>query len=339
MDYFGLDLGTSLIKAVQLKNEKGQLILVAAGLIPTPPKGLISEAPLDQEAVAEAVKKLLAQAKITSKKVNSALPDAQVFSRVIELPLLSEKELESALKWEAEQYIPFPMEEVNLDFVILEKNEKTKKMEVLIVAAPIRLIEKYTKILKLAGLTPISLETEIIAVSRAVSHQTSPEETVMVVNLGGSTSNFSIIKKGVFSFAGSIASGGEALTRAIGQELGVDLEQAEEYKKTYGLETERLEGKVLTAIEPVMNKVVEEIRKALSFYQEKNPSDKVNSLVITGGTARLPGLAPYLTQNLGMETQIGRIQSKIQIDPQKFTAFINNSVVYMTATGLALREN
>ena len=337
MDVFGLDLGTSLIKAVQLKKEKGQLVLAAAGSTSTPPKGLVSDSPLDQEAVAEAIKKLLADTKISVKKVNSALPDSKVFSRVIELPLLSEKELEGALKWEAEQYIPFPLEEVNLDFSILEQDEKTKKMQVLIVAAPIRLIEKHINILKLAGLSLLSLETEIIAVSRAISNQISKDKIVMVINLGGSATNFSILKRGVFSFVGSISSGGEALTRVIAQELGFDVEQAEEYKKTYGLEAEELEGKILSAVQPMMGKIIQEIKKALSFYQTKHPSDRINSLIITGGTARLPGIAPYLTQNLGIETQIGNLQSVMQVDEKKFAHFINNAVIFIAATGLALR--
>jgi len=339
MDVFGLDLGTNLIKVVQLKKEKGQLVLVAAGSISTPPKGLISDSPLDQEAVAEAIKKLLADAKISVKKVNSALPDSKVFSRVIELPLLSENELEGALKWEAEQYIPFPLEEVNLDFSILEKNEKEKKMQVLIVAAPLRLIEKYTNILKLAGLTPLSLETEIVAVSRAVSAQISEDETAMIIHLGGSATNFSILKRGAFSFMGSILSGGETLTRAIAQELGFDINQAEQYKKTYGLEEERLEGRVLDAVRPVMVKIVQEIKKAFSFYQKKNPNDPVRSLILSGGTARLPGIASYLTQNLDIETRIGNLRSMMQIDEKKFANFIDDSVIFIAATGLALKEN
>lgn len=339
MEAFGLDLGTSLIKAVQLKKEKDQLVLTAAGSISTPPKGLVSDSPLDQEAVAVATKKLLAEAKIATKNVNAALPDSQVFSRVIELPPLTEKELEGALKWEAEQYIPFPLEEVNLDFSILAEDEKTKKMEVLLVAAPLRLIDKYTKILKLAGLTPCSLETEIIAVSRAILAQVSQERTVMVINLGSTATSFSILKKGSFSFTGTLSSGGEALARAIAQELGFDLAQAEEYKKAYGLERDRLEGKVLAAIKPVMDKIVGEIKKALSFYQEKNPEERVSSLILTGGTARLPGIVSYLTENLELETQIGHPWVSLKVDEEKFAHLTSDSVLFAAATGLALREN
>jgi len=343
MDFFGLDLGTNLIKAVQLKKAKDQPVLVAAGSIPTPPKALISDSPLDQEAVAEAIKKLLVDAKISTRNVNVALPDSKVFSLVKDFPLLTEKELGEALKWEAEQDIPFPLEEVNLDFSILEKNEKTKKMQVLLVAAPIRLIEKYSNILKLAGLSPLSLETEIIAVSRVIAAQISQDsndnKVIMVLNLGSSATNFSILKRGAFSFAGSISSGGDALTRALAQELGFDIKQAEEYKKTYGLEEGRLEGKVVAAIKPIMEKIIREIKKALSFYQTKNPSDKVNSLILTGGTARLLGIASYLTQNLGIETQIGNPWSKVRVDEKKFAHCISDSILFVTATGLALRES
>lgn len=338
MDVFGLDLGTSLIKVVQLKKDKEKIVLTAAGAISTPPKGLISDSPLDQEAVAVAIKKLLADIKLTLKQVNTALPDAKVFSRVIELPTLSEKELGQALKWEAEQYIPFPLDEVNLDFSILEKNFKKQKMQVLLVAAPLRLIEKYTNILKLADLTPLSIETEIIAVSRTVSLQALPDQTVMVINFGNTATGFSIIKKGTFSFVGSITSGGEALTRAIAQELGFEMDQAEEYKKTYGLEKESLEGKVQATIKPIIDTILTEIKKALAFNQEKYPSDQVSRLVLTGGVAHLPGIASYFTQTLGIETQIGNPWTKIQVDLPKFAQITGEPAVFAVATGLALRS-
>lgn len=338
MNHFGLDLGTSLLKAVQLKKEKDQLTLLKAGSISTPPKGLLSDSPLDKEAVAEAIKKLIKEAKIGTKNVNAALPDSKVYSRVVELPVLTEKELDSALRWEAEQYIPFPLEEVNLEFSILEKDEKAKKMEVLLIAAPLRLIEKYTEILKLSGLTPLALETEIIAVSRAMAASREINETVMVINLGSVATNFSILKKGAFSFSGSIPSGGDALARAIAQQLGFSIDQAEEYKRTYGLEEEKLEGKIMAAVEPVMEKIVNEIKKSLSFYNGKNPSDKVKSLILTGGTARLPGLASYLTQILGVETQIGNPWAKMVVDKERFAHLKKDAVLFAAATGLALRE-
>lgn len=338
MDTFGLDLGTSLIKAVQLKKDKGRVFLTAAGSISTPSKGLISESPLDQEAVAVAVKKLLADAKITIRQVNSALPDDKVFSQVIELPSLSEKELEQALRWEAEQYIPYPLDKVNLDFSILEKDLKKQKMQVLLVAAPLRLIEKYTNILKLAGLVPLALETEIIAVSRSVSSQASADQTVMVINFGSTATGFSIIRKGSFCFMGSIASGGEALTRAIAQELGFEMTRAEEYKKTYGLEEQSLEGKVQATIKPVIDTILAEIKKALSFHQEKYPREQVGNLVLTGGVAYLPGIASYFTQELGIETQIGNPWIKVQVDSVKFAEVVNESAIFAAATGLALRS-
>ncbi|MBL7158917.1 type IV pilus assembly protein PilM [Candidatus Microgenomates bacterium] len=338
MDVFGLDLGSSLIKAVQLKNIKGKITLVGAGSISTPPKGLISDSPLDQEAVVQAVKKLLSETKISADKVNAALPDSKVFSRIIELPILSDQELEDALQWEAEQYIPFPLEEVNLDFSTIEKNEETKKMQVLVVAAPIRLVNKYANILKSTGLSTLALETEIIAVSRLISTQISGDKTAMVINLGSDSTAFSILKKGSFSFVGSISTGGKALARAVAQELGFDIERAEEYKRTYGLEKESLEGKVLIAIKPLIDKVVQEIRKAISFYHQENPHDQISNLILTGGTAYLPGIASYLTQNLEVETQINNPWAGIVVDEKKFAHLMDESVLFAAATGLALRN-
>jgi type IV pilus assembly protein PilM len=157
----GLDLGTQYIKYVQLEHiGKDQFRLLSVGMAPAPAKGINSDATIDLEALAASIKKLLKDGGVHSREVNIALPESNVFTRIIQVPPLSERELASAIKWEAEQYIPLPLEEVNMDFSIVgESKDKdgNKKLDILLVAGPKLIIERYNKILEMCDLDGIAM--------------------------------------------------------------------------------------------------------------------------------------------------------------------------------------
>ncbi|KKU88012.1 MAG: Type IV pilus assembly protein PilM [Candidatus Gottesmanbacteria bacterium GW2011_GWA2_47_9] len=334
----GLDIGSHSIKLVELIREKTSVSLRAAGTVPTPPKALVSTLAADHEALAIAIKKLFADTGVSSREVNIALPESQVFTRVIEVPQLSSRELVSAIQWEAEQYIPLPLEQVNVDFTVLRdgKETGTNKMDVLLVAAPKALIEKYTNILELANITTVGAETEIIAASRALVRSTPTIKTVMVVSLGAQTTDLAILRSGVLAFTRSISAGGEAISRAVAQGLEFNLTQAEEFKKTYGVEGDKLEGKIVAATKPVMDTIVAEMKRAVSFYQEKYKNEQVETVLLSGGTARLPGIVVFIAGEMEIEAQLANPWIGIAKDP-RFAVLDSEGSVFTVAVGLALR--
>lgn len=336
----GLDLGSSSLKVVELLKEDKKYRLINLGLIASPPGGLLSESKVEQEAVSQAIKQLFREAKITSDEVNVALPESQVFTFVIETPALSERELASSIQWEAEQYIPIPLDEVVLDWKILVQGQKkTDKNQVLLVAAPKRVTEKYQKVLELAGLTPITLETELISASRSLLASVPQLTTIMVVNIGSGTTDFSILNSGIVLFTRSIGTGGIAFTRAIKQTLSLEEGQAEEYKKTYGLEEDKLEGKVAAALKPLMSSIISEMKKGMGFFSEKVPSGKIDVVLLSGGSCLLPGLIPYLARELNVETQIGNPLTNVEVDKKVIPNFNQgDAAVYSVAIGLGMRE-
>ena len=182
----GIDIGSRSIKLIELTKDKKEPMLLAAGSAPTPPKSLTSSLVADSKAVSLALKQLVKETGARSRVVNLALPESQVFTRVIEMPALSERELTSALQWEAEQYIPLPLDQVNMDFSILRdaKETGTSKMEVLLVACPKALLEKYINYLEEADLSISGVETEIIAVTRALVKSNISMKAAMIVSLG-----------------------------------------------------------------------------------------------------------------------------------------------------------
>jgi len=335
----GLDIGSHTIKLIELIREKDGGTLLAAGSTPTPPKALISSLPADHEAVAIAIKQLVRDTGARSKSVNIALPEAQVFTRVIDVPQLSQRELASAIRWEAEQYIPMPLDQVNVDFTVLRDSKEigANMMEVLLVAAPKALLDKYMHILEMAGLTPVGAETEIIATARALVRSTVNTKTVMILSLGAQTTDLAILHNGVIVFTRSISAGGEALTRALVQGLDFTIPQAEEFKKTYGLQMDKLEGKIVNAAKPIMDTIIGEMKRAIAFYQDKFKNERVEAILLSGGTARLPGMVVYIAEAMGAETQLANPWVSIRKEP-RFNVLDAEGPSFAVSVGLALRS-
>ncbi len=252
-------------------------------------------------------------------------------------PKLSEKELESAIKWEAEQYIPVPLEEVNLSYQIVgeSKKDSNDQLEILLMAAPKLMIEKMVKVLRVAGLTPESLEPEILALVRGLA---ADSESCLLVDLGARTTDLAVVDNKNVVFTYSVPTAGEALTRAIAADLKLDLSQAEAYKKTYGANPLLLEGKVREAIKPVLNAIIREIEKAVRFYEESGQK-KIKRVILAGGTAGLPEIITIFAQSLSVEIQIGDPFVGLKKDEaimKKIPAI--SAPFYSTAIGLALKD-
>lgn len=332
----GVDIGSKTIKIVELAREGGKFRLKASGIVGHKSKTpeLIKD---DKEfgILAESIKKLHKEAKVSSRSVAIALPETQVYTRTIRFPLLTDSEISSAVKWEAEQYIPIPIDEAIVQHQIIERIEVSPaQVVVLLVAAPKILVEKYAKAVEMAGLSLVSVETELIALSRALAPE---DQTVLVVDLGARSTNIAIAKNSQLVFSRSIPTAGEAFTRAVAQILGVQEAQAEEYKRTYGLSKTQLEGKIKVALEPVFRVVADEMKKAVHFYQSEEKGDSPTSAILSGGTAGMPEVVSSLTQMLGIEVIVGNPFSKIEVEPEAVKSLAGYAPFYSTSVGLAMR--
>jgi type IV pilus assembly protein PilM len=343
LNHLGLDIGSHSIKAVQLSGSLENPVFVAAGQIETPKKASdqVSLADSDESvaAVANAIKTLHKEAHFSTSKVVTALSESHIFTRVVELPALKQSEIKEAITWEAEQYVPVPINEVKLDWQVLGNVSRTGKVEVLLVAAPISLVDRTMKIIRAANLNPISLETETTAVVRSLVQRIEGAPTTLVLSIGASTTDLSIVSTGRISFTRSIATGGQALARGVAQELGFELDQATEYMKTYGLDPTSLEGKVMQAIKPIFDVIVNEIRRVLAYYANKHPELPVKRVVVTGGAAKLPGLVIYLAEALGLEVQVGNPWEGISLPGQVAKKLADDATSYAVSVGLALKQN
>lgn len=341
MAILGLDIGSKSIKLVQLeKGGGGFYALMAAGVTQVPGNGLESDNERDITAVAEAVKKLLGDTKATVKTANMVLPENKVFTRFIKLPYLTDQEVDSAISWQAEPYIPIPLTEANIDYQILRRIEPSGgtpgSVEVLLVAAAKALIQKYMRVASLSDLTIATVETELLSLARAV---VPTDQTVILIDFGASSTSVGIVRNGRLTLSYSISSGGDALTRAVSTSLNMGIAQAEEYKRAYGLDAKQGGGKIAEALKAVFSAIVDEIKKALQYYKtEIGDPNPISILVLAGGTAGMPEIVPFLAQALGIDVLIGDPFVKIAKDQPMDKSFVAYAPLYGVAIGAAQNQ-
>lgn len=333
----GLDIGTKTIKIVELSKEGNAFSLKASGIVGYAGKSV--EQLADEKEYAElsqVILNLAKEAKVASKDVILALPEPKVFTMTITFPSLTDQEIASAIKWEAEQYIPIPVQDAIIQHQIIERNEKTSppKATVLLVAAPRALVEKYIKVVQMAKLNPVAVETELMALSRSIG---IPNQTTLLLDLGASSTDIAITKGTTLIFSRSIPTAGEALTRAVAQGLGVEPMQAEEYKKTYGFTQGQLEGKIKAALDPVFRVIVDEVKKAIHHFQTEQKGEAPKLAIVTGGTAGLPNMMSSLSSLLGMEVSIGNPFSKVAVSAETSKVIAPYSPLYAVSVGLAMQ--
>lgn len=339
---FGLDIGTASIKAVDLSLKKNEVKLMSCIVAPTPAKGMTSESQTDEEDMATAIKKAVNDAGISKKKVNIALPDNQVYTKVIEMPYLSEKELSSAIYWEAEQYMPIPLNSVTLAWQVISmpaKPSHTDKMRVLMVGAPNVVVKKYQKVLTMAGLFINTLETEILASVRSLTFFQPPNvhTPTIIVNIGEISTSLAIVVRSDILFTYTLPVGGTAINRAISADFGLSNEQAEEYKKAYGILKNPLGERIGKAAEPILSSILAEVKKAIIFYSQKNSDSRIEQIVLSGETAKLPGIDIFFADASGIETVVGNPWKTVDSSniPKEI---LSNAPSYSIAVGLALRD-
>jgi type IV pilus assembly protein PilM len=334
----GIDIGSKTIKMVELEKEGNAFKLKGSGVVAY--SGASIEHLNDEKdmaVLAQVIAKLHKEANISSKEVKIALPETQVFTRTIKFPLLTDQEIASAVKWEAEQYIPIPVNEAIVQHQVIERKENTTPPEVsvLLVAAPRKLVEKYVKVLQLAKLSVEAVETELISLVRSLAPD---KQTSLLIDFGARSTNMAIAKNAQLVFSRSVPTAGEAFTRALAQGLGIEYQQAEQYKRAYGFATNQLEGKISATLSPVFKMVSDEMRKAIHYYQSEEKGDPPTSAIISGGTAGMPEVISALSKNLGIEVIIANPFAKVRLSEAAAKSLAGYAPLYSIAVGLALRE-
>lgn len=337
-DHVGIDFGTHSVKAVELSNITSKNPkLVNLGAQATP-KGVInSENKADQKALADVLKKLFDSSNIKNKNVVMALPEFSVFTRFLEFPGVKNEELKDAVYFEAKQYIPMPLNEVQLSYVPIGFNEEKNAPRVLVVAAPRKIVDIYVNVATQTGINLIAIETEAVAMGRAMYRSTGKKDLIML-DFGANSTDMSILSGGYLSFSQSIAIGSDSLTQAIINKFNFQPQRAEEFKRNYGLTQNILENKIYSVLAPIMESIMIEVRRGIEFYKTRTLSAAPNEYILNGDGALLPGLKDYIQRNNDVTASIANPWMNITIDPRFNDIVSRSGPSYSVAIGLALKD-
>jgi type IV pilus assembly protein PilM len=336
-DFFGLDIGTSAIRLVQLRGGGPVKALVKYAMVPIDTKIVLSDAKADQQKVASIIKDLIAQSGVNTKNVAVGLPSQRVFSTVADIDRLSKAELEKTIHFQADTLIPTPLEQSKIDWAYLGDSPKDpKKVEILLSSVPNDFIEQRLDILENIGLNVIAFEPDPIALARAIvpSDSATPQ---MVIDMGANSSDLVISINGGPRLMRSIPTGSSAVIKAAVQNLNIDNNQAEQFVYKFGISKDKLEGQVYNAIIGTVDVLVSEIDKSIKFYQTRYSSQPLDRIIVTGGASIIPEFPLYLANKFTINVEIGNAWRNITYPQDRQNELLAVSNHFAVAAGLAER--
>jgi type IV pilus assembly protein PilM len=342
----GLDIGSSSVKLAKLKESKRGYSLVSFVSGPLPPEAIVDGALMNSAAIVSAIQDLCAANKIRTKEAAIGVSGHSVIIKKITLPKMTQDELDKSIQWEAEQYIPFDVKDVNIDTQILgDKGEGTGQMDVLLVAAKKDMINDYVSVVTEAGLTPIVVDVDAFAVQNMfeINYEQVPGETVVLINAGASVVNINVVSNGTSTFTRDITIGGNQFTEEIQKQLNVSYDEAEALK-VGGQRAGEADAVVPQEVERVMQGVAEqmagEIQRSLDFFAATAADSHISKVFLSGGAARVPALFKVIEQRVGVPVEILNPFKAIEVDNRRFDPqhILEIAPAAAVAVGLALRS-
>jgi type IV pilus assembly protein PilM len=338
----GLDIGSSAVKAVELKSVGKGFKVIAFAIQPVPPDSIVDGAIIDGAAVADAIRRVFENKNFKTKEVAASLSGNAVIVKKISLPVMTEAELAESIYWEAEQYIPFDIQDVNIDYQILEgAGGEGGTMDVLLVAAKKEKIADYTGVISQAGRTPIIVDVDAFALQNAyeANYGLDKEQVVVLLNAGASAININIITGDQSVFTRDISMGGNSYTEAVQKELNLPFESAEQLKRGQPVEGVNAED-VIPVLHAMTENVLLEIQKTFDFFKASATSDRIDRIVLSGGASRVDGFVQALTERFNTSVETFDPFKKISFEPQKLGVDDPEGLApaAAVAVGLALRR-
>ncbi len=340
----GLDIGSSSVKAIELKQSGKGYKVSAIGVEPVPPDSIVDGAIIDGGAVAHAVRRLFSNRQFKAKDVVASLSGNSVIVKKITLPTMAAAELAESIYWEAEQYIPFDIQDVNLDYEILDSgtgHDSQGSMEVLLVAAKKDKIADYTNVIAQAGRTPVIVDVDAFALQNAyeANYGFEPAAVVAILNAGASAININILAGAQSVFTRDVSMGGNAFTEAVQKELDLPYESAEQLKKGQDVEGASFED-ARAVLKAMTDNVLLEVEKTFDFFKATAASDRIDRIMLCGGASRVEGFAESLRERFGTDVKPFDPFRQVAIDAKRLGLASLDDVAPLlaVAVGLGLRK-
>ena len=341
----GLDIGSSSVKVVQLKETSKGYQLVNFGIEPLPPQTIVDGAIMNQTAVVDAIKQLKAALKLKGKDVATAISGHSVIIKKIKVPPMTPDELEEQIPWEAEHHIPFSKDDVEIDHQLVNSQNAQGQMELLLVAAKKEVVSDYSMVIREAKLQSTVMDVAVFIIQNVfeANYEINPEESVALVNVGAALSNINIVSGGTSAFTRDVTVGGNVFTEEIQKRLNVSQEEAEAWKIGSIGEgaTDVLPSEVEAVLAEVAESVAGQFQRSLDFFLASSTDATITRIFLCGGAAKVSALQKALQEKARAQVEIMDPFSRIAIDEKKFDmAFLHqHAAEAAVAVGLALRKS
>lgn len=337
-DFFGLDIGTTAIRAVQLSGSGPVKSLVKYAYLPIDVKLAQSESAADKQKLVMAIQELLSQARITTKNVVVGLPSQRVFTTVVDFDRLAPNELTKAIRFEADSLIPTPLADASMDWAqIGDSPVEANKVEVLLSSVPNEFVEARLDALEAIGLNVIAFEPDSLAVSRAVLAPDAVQPQ-MVLDIRHASTDLVIAMNGAPRLTRAIPTGSDAFLKSAMANLSIDQKQAEQFVMKFGLAKDKLEGQIYHAIIGTVDLLVGEIDKSIKFFQKRyGDNAKLERIIITGNGSSLPELPLYVANKFGVSVEIGNSWRNVAYSQDRQNELMALTNQFGVAVGLAER--
>jgi type IV pilus assembly protein PilM len=332
----GLDIGTNSIKLVEVEESRGGVRLKNFGISPIPKDSIVNGAIVNHDAIVSSIQQLLSNLKVKTRDAVSSVSGHPVIIKKISMPQATEEEMEESIKFEAEQYIPFDLDEVNIDYQILAVEEgKADHMSVMLVAAKKVMISDYVKVLTDAGLNPVILDIDVFALENAfeVNYQLEEPQAIALIDIGASTININIIKAGLSAFTRDIFLGGNQITEEIQKHFGISFEEAETLKTSGDINNPEFGGKEI--VKKVCDSMVAEIQKSLDFYSSST-YEQIARIYLSGGCAKIPFMKDSIEEKLNIATEIIDCMRTVTYDENVFDPDYIKDITPLASVGVGL---
>ena len=335
--FFGLDIGTTAVRAVQLRGGGPVKSLLRYAYVPVDSKVVLSDSKTDQQRLAQVIKELVEQSGMTTRNVAVGIPSGKVFTAMVDFDRLPPNELAKAIRYQADSLIPTPLEKSKMDWAIVGDSPKDKtKVEVLLSSVENDFVEQRLDMLESIGLEVIAFEPDNLALTRALIAGDS-SQAQMVLDMGSRSTDLVVTAGGAPRLTRSIPTGAEAVIRSAAQNLNIDDKQARQFVFKFGLSQDKLEGRIHDAISGTVDVLTGEIDKSIKFFQSRYVDTPVSRIIVTGGASALPEFPLYLANKFGVEVEIGNAWRNVSFSPDRQNELLAVSNHFGVATGLAER--
>ena len=337
---FGLDIGSSAVKLVQLAPAGRGYRLRTFAVVSLPPETIGEGTIKDPATVVKAIRHAVSQAEVDERDAVIAVSGRELIVKQLQLPQVSPKELDDAILLEAEHHIPFAIDEVYLDYQVVRRaTNGSHTMDVLLVAVKKSKVNEYVAVVEEAGLNPVVVDVDAFALENQfeLNYPEMVAETAALIDVGASVMKTNVIRGGVSLFVRDIAFGGNNFTQAIAQRLNVPFPKADAVKR--GDDTSVKWDDVVPALEAVSRELSLEVQRTFDYFASTVESERVSRIVLSGGSARLAGLDRYLSSSWGIPVEVANPFQSVEVDPERFDVegLVTTGPALAVAVGLGIR--